>query len=330
MRQKAIGGMLAALTVLVVVPMARAAIGMGTIEEDPAVVKQRWLDKAEEDYKEGMKARAAGDTANAVRFLLRVADTEKRRLGSPFAPKAFDELKAICEEGRKELQVARQFIAGEDPAAGLSELKRILRVYLGLWPAKEAGTLMRQLEGDAQFQATLKAGRLTEDLKKAEALEAQAAALLNPPKPEAEKKPEAKPDPSKLPTVPPAPPKPEGVGAATVRPRELTEKERQAARIDRLLEAYDLYGRLVAQGADTEPGKKAAEARARLEKDADLMARLDQAKTERKAKELLSLAENYFRAGRFDSAREYCRKLLAAYPQTPQAADAKMLLERLK
>jgi TolA-binding protein len=60
------------------------------------------------------------------------------------------------------------------------------------------------------------------------------------------------------------------------------------------------------------------------------MARLDQAKTERKAKELLSLAENYFRAGRFDSAREYCRKILAAYPQTPQAADAKMLLERLK
>jgi tetratricopeptide (TPR) repeat protein len=314
------------MCILTAAPAARAGVSMGTIEEDPVVVKQRQLDKAEADYKEGMKARAAGDASNAVRLLLRVAETEKHGLRSPYAPKAFDELKVIFEEAQKDLQVARQLVAGEDPAAGLSELKRIMRTYMGLGPAKEAGTLARQLEGDAQFQATLKSGRLAEDLKKAEALEAQAAAALDPPKPEAEKKP----DPSKLPTAPPPAPMPEGVGAVNVRPKELTPAERQAARIARLLEAYDLYGRIAAQGPDSGPGKKAAEARARLEKDADLMARIELAKAERKARELMSLAENYYRAGRFDSAREYCRKVISTYPQTVQASDAKTLLERMK
>jgi tetratricopeptide (TPR) repeat protein len=321
--------MLAAILWLALAPAVRAGVSTGTIEEDPVVVKQRQLDKAEADYKEGMKARAAGDASNAVRLLLRVAETEKHGLRSPYAPKAFDELKVLFEEAQKDLQVARQLVAGEDPAAGLSELKRIMRTYMGLGPAKEAGTLARQLEGDAQFQATLKSARLAEELKKAEALEAQAAAALEPPKPEAQK-PEEKPDPSKLPTVPPPAPMPEGVGAVNVRPKELTPAERQAARIARLLEAYDLYGRIVAQGPDTGPGKKAAEARARLEKDADLMARLELAKAERKARELLSLAENYYRAGRFDSARDYCRKVISTYPQTVQASDAKTLLERMK
>jgi len=307
----------------------RAGVATGTIEEDPSVVKQRMLEKTGQDFRDGMKARAAGDTAMAVRLLLRVAETEKRGLGAPEAPKAFEELKVICEEARKELQVARQLVAGEDPAAGLSELKRIMRTYLGLWPAKEAGTLMRQLEADPRFQATLKSGRLAGELKKAEALETQAAALLNPPPPDPPK-PAEKPEPGKLPTAPPPPAKPEGVGAATVRARQLTEKERQAARIDRLLEAYDLYGRIADQGADTEAGKKAAEARARLEKDAALMARIEQAKAERKARELLSLADNYFRAGRFDLARPYCRKIVSTYPQTSQAADARVLLDRMK
>jgi tetratricopeptide (TPR) repeat protein len=316
------------MCILALAPAARAGVSMGSIEEDPQVVKQRQLDKAEADYKEGMKARAAGDASNAVRLLLRVAETEKHGLRSPFAPKAFEELKVLFEEAQKDLQVARQLVAGEDPAAGLSELKRIMRTYMGLGPAKEAGALARQLEGDAQFQATLKSGRLAEELKKAEALEAQAAAALEPPKPET--KPEEKPDPSKLPTTPPPAPMPEGVGAANVRPKELTPAERQAARIARLLEAYDLYGRIVAQGPDTGPGKKAAEARARLEKDADLMARIELAKAERKARELMSLAENYFRAGRFDSAREYCRKVISTYPHTVQASDATMLLERMK
>jgi len=328
MRPITFGWMLVVLAALVA-PGARAGVSIGTIEEDPKIVRERTLQKTEDDFKDGMKARAAGDTANAVRLLLRVAETEKRGLGSPYAPKAFEELKVMCEEARKGLQVARELVAGEDPAAGLSELKRIMRTYMGLWPAKEAGALMRQLEADPRFQATLKAGRLAEELKKAEALETQAAAILNPPKPESEK-PGDNPEPGKLPTAPPPPPKPEGVGAVSVRPKELTEKERQAARIDRLLEAYETYGRIVAQGADTEPGKKAADARARLERDAGLMARLEQAKAERKAREWLGLAENYFRAGRFDSAREYCQKTISTYPKTPQAEDAKMLLERMK
>jgi tetratricopeptide (TPR) repeat protein len=321
--------MAVAVLAILAVPALRAGVSMGTIEEDPNVTREKWRQKAEDDYKEGMKARAAGDAPNAVRLLLRVAETEKRGLGSPYAPKAFEELKVICEEARKELQVARQLTSGEDPAAGLSELKRIMRTYMGLWPAKEAGALARQLEADPQFQAALKAGRLTEELKKAETLEEQAAALLSPP---------PKPDPpkpeettaAKLPTAPPPPPKPEGVGTATVRPKELTEKERRAARVDRLLEAYEIYGRIVAQGGDTEPGKKAAEARARLGEDTDLMARIERAKAERKAREWLSLADNYFRAGRFDTAREYCRKIISTYGQTPQAVDAKVLLDRMR
>lgn len=328
MRRIALGGMLAVILALAS-PAGRAGVSIGTIEEDPKVAHDRLVQKAEDEFKEGMKARAAGDTANAVRFLLHVAETEKRGLGAPSAPKAFEELKVICEEGRKELQVARQLVAGEDPVAGLSELKRIMRTYLGVWPAKEAGSLMRQLEADPKFQATLKAGRLAEELKKAETLEAQAAAILNPPQPEPQK-PDQKPEPGKLPTAPPPQPKPEGVGGASVRPKDLTDKERRAIHIDRLIEAYDIYGRIVAQGPDTEPGKNAADARARLEKDADLMARIEQAKAERKARELLNLAENYFRAGRFDSAREHCQKIISTYGKTTQAADAKMLLERMK
>jgi tetratricopeptide (TPR) repeat protein len=381
------------IILLLAAPAARGGVSMGTIEEDPQVTRDKYKKKIEEDYREGMKARASGDIETAVRLLLRCAQNGGMRTGSEYPEMAFNELTVIVEQARKELDVARQFISGEDPAAGMAELKRIMRTYSGLGPAKDAGTFLRQLESDQNFQATLKAGRLAEDLKKAEALEAQAEAILHPPAPE---KPAAEGDPAKPPlpgatetktpaaagaaetkplavagatetkppaaagatetkpplpgatetktdspppaappktaTAPaaPAPPKPEGVIAANVTTKPMTAAERRAAYLERLQEVYDAYGRIAQQGGDTEPGKKAAAARVRLEKDADLMARLKTAQGDRKAREYMGLAEAYFRAGRMDLARQQCQKILAEFPQSPQAAAAKDLLDHIK
>ena len=359
------------IILLLAAPAARGGVSMGTIEEDPQVTRDKYKKKIEEDYREGMKARASGDIETAVRLLLRCAQNGGMRTGSEYPEMAFNELTVIKEQALKELDVARQFISGEDPAAGMAELRRIMRTYSGLGPAKDAGIFLRQLDSDQNFQATLKTGRLAEDLKKAEALEAQAEAILHPPAPE---KPAAEGDPAKPPlpgatetkppaaagatetkpllpgatetktdspppaappktaTAPaaPAPPKPEGVIAASVTTKTMTAAERRAAYLERLQEAYDAYGRIAQQGGDTEPGKKAAAARARLEKDADLMARLKTAQGDRKAREYMGLADAYFRAGRMDLARQQCQKVLAEYPQSPQAAAAKDLLDHIK
>ena len=329
MKRTSAAALLAVILALSAAPPSGAGVGMGTIEEHPAAAKERWREKAEETYKEGMKARAAGNTTNAVRFLLRCANMGKMRLDSKYPEMAFNTLKVITEEARKELVVARDFLSGEAPAAGMMELKRITRTYFGLWPAKEAGKLMRQLEADPTFQATLKAAELAEELARAEALEAEAAALAKPPetKPQ-EVNPSEKPK-SKLPTTPPET-KPTGMTVATVTMKTTTPKQRREARIARLLEAYEIYGRLAKQGSGTEAGIKADAARRRLEQNADLMARIRVAQTEKQAREWLGLATNYFRAGRFDSARQYCNKILSECPKTPQAADAKALLEGMK
>jgi hypothetical protein len=151
----------------------RAGIGMGTIEDDPETRKAKVRQQVEGWYKDGMKARAAGNLADAVKFLRWAATT---RCDTEFPELAFNELKAISEDAKKELEVARQLVGGEDLAAGMDELKRITRIYSGLGVAKDAGALARQLETDPSFQAKLKAGRLAGELKKAEALEAQAEA----------------------------------------------------------------------------------------------------------------------------------------------------------
>ena len=314
---------------LAAAPEARAGIGMGIIEEHPSAAKERWREKAEEAYQEGMKARAAGDTTNAVRFLLRCANMGKMRIDSKYPEMAFNELKVIVEEARKELVVARDFLSGEDAAAGMLELKRITRTYFGLWPAKEAGKLMRQLEGDPKFQAALREAELAEELARAQTLEAEAAALVKPPDP---KPPEAAPSDGPASALPTAPPetRPEGVTVAAVAPKTMTPEERREERIAKLLEAYEIYGRLARDGAGTKPGIKAEAARRRLEQDADLIGRIRDAQAEKQAREWLGLATNYFRAGRLDSAREYCTKILSECPKTPQAAEAKALLDGMK
>jgi len=300
---------------------------MGTIEEDPEIRKAKVRQQVEGWYKDGMKARAAGNLADAVKFLKWAATTP---CDTEYPELAYNELKVISDDARKELDVARQLVGGEDPAAGLDELKRITRIYSGLGVAKDAGALSRQLESDPSFQAKLKSGRLAQELAKAEALETRAEAVLHPPA--AEKPAADKPPSDKLPAAAPpaAAPNPPGVITASVKPREMTEAERKLARLDLLGQAYEAYGRIAKQGGETEPGRKAAEARARLEKDAGLMARIKAAEAETKARSLMKMADGYFGAGRLDLARQNCLKVISDYPQSQQAADARALLERMK
>jgi len=342
--RRALAILMGAAVVVLVWPVAgRAGIGIGTIEEDPRVTHEKWKRKAEEDYKTGIQARAAGKKAEAVKYLIRAYDIGRRmRIDSPYPQKAADALVELTREGLRELDVARDLVAGEAPQAGLLELKRITRTYLGLLPARQSGSLMRQLEGDAGFQARLRRGRLAEQLARAEALEARAAALAAAA--DLDESGEGKTDADgphaaagdaaaeaagqkKTSGLPTEPPLPEGVDAADVRERPTTEAERRARRLDLLAEAHAIYARLAETGKGTEVGKKAGAARRRLEQDAGLMVRIRRARLRDQAREWLGLGTNYMRAGRMDKARAYFEKIVAECPDTPQARQARGYLE---
>jgi len=307
---------------------APAGVNFGTIEEHPEVTHDKWKRKAEDDYKQGMEARAAGKKADAVKFLMRAFDIGRRmRIQSPYPQKAADALKLLSDEGMRELAVARDLAGGEAPDAGLVELKRIARTYLGLPPAKLAGTYLRQLEKDPRFQASLRAVGLADQLARAEALEAQAAALAPKPDPAPDPAPEAGPDAAEPPHPPTKPPLPKGVDAADIGQRPLTGPERAARRLDLLAEVHAIYVRVAEAGKGTEVGTRARAARARLEQDAPLMARIRQVRAEGRAQEWLGLGTNYMRAGRMDKARAFFEKILAECPNTPQAREAKGYLD---
>jgi tetratricopeptide (TPR) repeat protein len=204
-------------------------------------------------------------------------------------------------------------------------------MYFGLYPAKQAGALLAQLMQDPKFQQALKAGKAAEEVAKARDLERQAEAIAKgedpadpgPPDDEdaAEGPKAGKPD--ETPKVkPPAKPKEPA--------KPMTAEERKAARIEHLSRAYDIYRRVATQFPDIAPGKEAAVCMARLEKDAELITLKKQADVDQEARQWLGLAENYFRAGRFDVATEFCDKILAKYPNLPQASQAKALLGRMK
>ncbi len=57
-------------------------------------------------------------------------------------------------------------------------------------------------------------------------------------------------------------------------------------------------------------------------------AKKDLAKQSKRAKSLLSMAENSLSSGRKDLAKQYWEEILAKYPNTPQAVEAKRLLGR--
>ena len=285
---------------------ARAGIGMGAIEETEEVKHAKAKEQAETYYKNGMQALAEGNVERAVQRLLWVAQMGRQRIDSPYPEQAFEQLKILADRGARDLAVARELVAGEDHAAGVKELRRITRVYLGLAPAKEAGRLLRELEKDPAFREAVLAQGLADDLEKARALEAEAETILHPP---AAGAPESE---------PPEPPK------------ELTPEERQAKRLEKKVEAYALYDRIVRQGGETEPAKAAAEAMERLRKDAAVAERLAKVEAERRAREWMGLATNYFKAGRFDLARQYSEKVIASYPTAPEAEEARDLLEAMK
>jgi len=311
---------------------ARAGIGMGTIEESEEVKHAKAKEQAEAYYKDGMQALAEGNVERAVQRLLWVAKMGRMRIDSPYPEQAFEQLKILADQGAKDLAVARELVAGEDHAAGVKELRRITRVYLGLAPAKEAGRLLRELEKDPAFREAVLAQGFADDLEKARALEAEAEAILHPP---AAGAPESEPQ-SAEPPAPESEPRPigsgdvEAGGPAPEPPKELTPEERQAMRLEKLVEAYALYDRIVRQGGETEPAKAAAEAMERLRKDAAVGERLAKVEAERQAREWMGLATNYFKAGRFDLARQYSEKVIASYPNSPEAEDARDLLEALK
>jgi tetratricopeptide (TPR) repeat protein len=305
--------MVLALAVLAWAGRAGAGIGMGTIEESNEVKHARAKEQAETYYKDGMQALAEGNVERAVQRLLWVANMGRMRIDSPYPEQAFEQLKILVERGAKDLAVARELVAGEDHAAGVKELRRIMRVYLGLAPAKEAGRLLRELEKDPAFREAVLAQGLADDFEKARALEAEAEAILHPP---ATGAPESEPQSAE-------PPAPEP-------PKKLTPEARQAKRLEKLVEAYALYDRIVRQGGETEPAKAAAEAMERLRKDAAVAERLAKVRAERQAREWMGLATNYFKAGRLDLARQYSEKVIASYPNSPEAEDARDLLEALK
>jgi len=308
---------------------AGAGIGMGTIEESNEVKHAKAKEQAETYYKDGMQALAEGNVERAVQRLLWVANMGRQRIDSPYPEQAFEQLKILVERGAKDLAVARELVAGEDHAAGVKELRRIMRVYLGLAPAKEAGRLLRELEKDPAFREALLAQGLADDFEKARALEAEAEAILHPPAtgaPESEPRPVATGDSTGRAGSGDV----EAGGPAPEPAKKLTPEARQAKRLEKLVEAYALYDRIVHQGGETEPAKAAAEAMARLRKEAAVAERLAKVGAERQAREWMGLATNYFKAGRFDLARQYSEKVIASYPNSPEAEEARDLLEALK
>jgi tetratricopeptide (TPR) repeat protein len=325
---------------------ARAGVGFGTIEESEEAKHAKAKEQAEQYYKEGMQALAEGNVERAVTRLLWVAKMGSQRIDSPYPEMAFNALKGLAEQGSRDLAVARELVAGEDMEAGLKELKRISRVYSGLWPAKEAGRFLRELEKDPRFQQALRAQSLQEDLERARALEQEAEALLHPTSDASGEGEQARPGESppadagasEVGAETPTEPRPSGSGesaggaptAAAETPTEMTDEERRAARLEKLLEAYALYERIVCQGAATESGREADAAMKRLQADAALAARLREVQAQRQAREWLDLAINYLRAGRADLAREYLEKIVKAYPDSPQADEARAFLKDLK
>jgi outer membrane protein assembly factor BamD (BamD/ComL family) len=318
-----------ALTVLLAIflawawcPSAQAGLGMGSIEERPEITKAKMQEKAEADYKEGMTALAKGDTARAVQVLRRVYGAH---VESEYPKKAAAELQKLEEQCGQEFVVARQLVAGEDPEAGVLELARISRTYAGLPSAKFAGAFLLQLKQDPKFQQALIAGKAADDLAKAKDLERQAEAIAKGEDPAGPAPEDEAIDPSKPPPAKPAkdPPK-----AAPAKP--MTAAERQAAHDERLAQAYQIYTRVASTCPDTKPGKEAAAAVERLEKNSDFLARKKQADAEKEAKQWLGLAEAYYKNGRFDLAYEFARKVRDNHPDVPQAAQAKALIEKMK
>jgi lipopolysaccharide biosynthesis regulator YciM len=73
----------------------------------------------------------------------------------------------------------------------------------------------------------------------------------------------------------------------------------------------------------------AAARTAEMKADKELMARIRLQAAEKDCKSWLSMARNYVKAGMPDKARPYLKDLLAKYPETPFAEEARNLLAEI-
>jgi len=95
-------------------------------------------------------------------------------------------------------------------------------------------------------------------------------------------------------------------------------------------EAYERYKQIVEQHARTPAGEKAFAQVEKYESDAQLMAELKSAASQKKARSMLNLAKGYAQAGRRDLARAKLEELLREYGDSDAAAEATQLLRRLR
>ena len=80
---------------------------------------------------------------------------------------------------------------------------------------------------------------------------------------------------------------------------------------------------------DTKAGKGAAARIAEMKADKELMARMRLQAAEKDCKSWLSMARNYVKAGMPDKAGPYLKDILAKYPDTPFAEEARKLLAEI-
>jgi len=88
-------------------------------------------------------------------------------------------------------------------------------------------------------------------------------------------------------------------------------------------------GDLAGAFPDTKAGKGAAARIAEMKADKELMARIRLRAAEKDCKSWLSMARNYVKAGMPDKARPYLKDILAKYPDTPFAEEARNLLAEI-
>ena len=104
------------------------------------------------------------------------------------------------------------------------------------------------------------------------------------------------------------------------------EKGEKEMTPERLLEEL---GDLADAFPDTKAGQASAARAAEMKADKPLMARIRLQAAEKDCKSWLSMARNYVKAGMPDKARPYLKDILAKYPDTPFAEEARNLLAEI-
>jgi thiol-disulfide isomerase/thioredoxin/tetratricopeptide (TPR) repeat protein len=104
------------------------------------------------------------------------------------------------------------------------------------------------------------------------------------------------------------------------------EKGEKKMSPERLLEEL---GNLADKFPDTKAGHAAAARTAEMKADKQLMARIRLQAVEKDCKSWLSMARNYIKAGMPDKAKPYLKDILAKYPDTPFAEEARKLLAEI-